>query len=95
MCNLYSMMKNVNAIRRLFAALNSHVGNLPSMPGIFPDYPTPIVRNAAEGRDGEMGYAVVAARALKDAYEHPQRQQHTLEALAWPGASLPGAVHVF
>ncbi|MGJ4899144.1 SOS response-associated peptidase [Bradyrhizobium oligotrophicum] len=51
MCNLYSMTKNVDAIRRLFGALNSHVGNLPSMPGIFPDYPAPIVRNGAEARE--------------------------------------------
>lgn len=51
MCNLYSMTKNVDAIRQLFGALNSHVGNLPSMPGIFPDYPAPIVRNAEDGRE--------------------------------------------
>ncbi len=51
MCNLYSMTKNVDAIRRLFDALNSRVGNLPSMPGIFPDYPAPIVRNSSEGRE--------------------------------------------
>jgi putative SOS response-associated peptidase YedK len=48
--NLYSMTKNVDAIRRPFGALNSDVGNLPSMPGIFPDFPAPIVRNAADGR---------------------------------------------
>ena len=35
----------------LFGALNSRVGNLPSMPGIFPDYPAPIVRNAIDGRE--------------------------------------------
>jgi putative SOS response-associated peptidase YedK len=51
MCNLYSMTKNVDAIRRLFGALNSRVGNLPSMPGIFPDYPAPIVRDASDGRE--------------------------------------------
>ncbi|MCK1337693.1 SOS response-associated peptidase family protein [Bradyrhizobium sp. 38] len=51
MCNLYSMTKNVDAIRRLFGALNSKVGNLPSMPGIFPDYPAPIVRNASNRRE--------------------------------------------
>ena len=51
MCNLYSMTKNVDAIRRLFGALNSRVGNLPTMPGIFPDYPAPIVRNAPDGRE--------------------------------------------
>ncbi|UFW72680.1 SOS response-associated peptidase [Bradyrhizobium sp. WU425] len=51
MCNLYSMTKNVDAIRHLFGVLNSSVGNLPSMPGIFPDYPAPIVRNASGGRE--------------------------------------------
>jgi putative SOS response-associated peptidase YedK len=50
-CNLYSMTKNVDAIRRLFGALNTRVGNLPSMPGIFPDYAAPIVRNAVDGRE--------------------------------------------
>jgi putative SOS response-associated peptidase YedK len=48
------MTKNVDAIRRLFGALNSKVGNLPSMPGIFPDYPAPIVRNAIDGREIAM-----------------------------------------
>jgi putative SOS response-associated peptidase YedK len=51
MCNLYSMTKNVDAIRRLFGAMNSQVRNLPSLPGIFPDYPAPIVRNAAGERE--------------------------------------------
>lgn len=54
MCNLYSMTKNVDAIRRLFGAVNSQVGNLPSLPGIFPDYPAPIVRNAAGEREIAM-----------------------------------------
>jgi putative SOS response-associated peptidase YedK len=54
MCNLYSMTKNVDAIRRLFGALNSRVGNLPSMPGIFPDYPAPIVRSAEDGPEIAM-----------------------------------------
>lgn len=51
MCNLYSMTKNVDATRRLFGALNSRVGNLPSLPGIFPDYPAPIVRSASDVRE--------------------------------------------
>ncbi|MGJ4941435.1 SOS response-associated peptidase [Bradyrhizobium sp. HKCCYLS1011] len=51
MCNLYSMTKNADAIRRLFGALNSRVGNLPSMPGIFPDQPAPIVRDGTDGRE--------------------------------------------
>lgn len=69
MCNLYSMTKNVDAIRRLFGALNSNVGNLPSMPGIFPDYPAPIVRNGAEGREIVMARWGMPSsqRALMDA----------------------------
>jgi putative SOS response-associated peptidase YedK len=53
MCNLYSMTKNVDAIRRLFGVdlSQDHTGNLPSMPGIFPDYPAPIVRNGDGGRE--------------------------------------------
>ena len=63
------MPKNVDAIRRLFGALNSKVGNLPSMPGIFPDYPAPIVRNAADGREVAMARWGMPSsqRALMDA----------------------------
>jgi hypothetical protein len=43
------MTKNVDAIRRLLSALNSRVGNLPTMPRIYPDYPAPIIRNVADG----------------------------------------------
>jgi putative SOS response-associated peptidase YedK len=49
MCNLYSMTKNQAAIRQLFAVTRDSTGNLPSMPGIFPDYPAPIVRHDADG----------------------------------------------
>ena len=53
MCNLYSMTRNVDAIRRLFGVdvAHDHTGNLPSLPGIFPDYPAPIVRNGGDGRE--------------------------------------------
>jgi putative SOS response-associated peptidase YedK len=56
MCNLYSMTTNVEAIRRLFQvdASNDKSGNLPAMPGIYPDYPAPIVRNANGGRELAM-----------------------------------------
>jgi putative SOS response-associated peptidase YedK len=61
--------QDVDAIRRLFGALNSRVGNLPSMPGIFPDYPAPIVRNGAEGRELVMARWGMpsSAKALMDA----------------------------
>jgi putative SOS response-associated peptidase YedK len=51
MRNLYAMTRNVDAIRRLFGALNSRGGNLHSMAGVFPDYPAPIVCNSPEGSE--------------------------------------------
>jgi putative SOS response-associated peptidase YedK len=51
MCNLYSLTKGQAAIRALFKVDRDSAGNLPPMPGIFPDYPAPIVRNTADGRE--------------------------------------------
>jgi putative SOS response-associated peptidase YedK len=45
MCNLYSITTNQDAIRRLFAVTRDMAGNLPSMPGVFPDQEAPVVRN--------------------------------------------------
>ena len=39
MCNLYSITTNQAAIAALFRVMNRYVGNLPPMPGVFPDYP--------------------------------------------------------
>lgn len=49
MCNLYSVTRGQAAIIALTRAMRDLTGNLPSMPGIFPDYPAPIVRNAPDG----------------------------------------------
>ena len=51
MCNLYSITTNQSAIAALFRVMNRYVGNLPPMPGVFPDYPAPIVRNDLGGRE--------------------------------------------
>ena len=45
MCNLYSITTNQSAVAALFRVMNRYVGNLPPMPGVFPDYPAPVVRN--------------------------------------------------
>jgi putative SOS response-associated peptidase YedK len=45
MCNLYSVTKGQAAIIALIRALRDTTGNLPSMPGVFPDYMAPVVRN--------------------------------------------------
>lgn len=51
MCNLYSVTTNQQAIVRLARVINDRAGNMPPLPGIFPDYPAPIVRNGTEGRE--------------------------------------------
>jgi hypothetical protein len=45
MCNLYSITTNQAAIINLIRVINRYVGNLAPMPGVFPDYPAPVVRN--------------------------------------------------
>jgi len=71
MCNLYSMTKNVDAIRRLFKVdpANDRTGNMPPLPGIYPDYPAPIVRNGSGGRELSMARWGMPSsqRALMDA----------------------------
>lgn len=51
MCNLYSLVSNQQAIRQLAMAFKDTTGNLAPMPGVFPDYAAPIVRNTVEGRE--------------------------------------------
>ncbi len=54
MCNLYSQTKSQDAMRHVFDAmleegegLVDRTGNLPPIPGIWPDYPAPIIRRGA------------------------------------------------
>lgn len=54
MCNLYSLTKGQAAIIALTRALRDSIGNLPVLPGIFPDYRAPIVRNAGGIRELAM-----------------------------------------
>ena len=49
MCNLYSITKGQTAILEFTRAMRDRTGNLPSLPGVFPDYAAPVVRTAADG----------------------------------------------
>jgi hypothetical protein len=50
---------------------HDRTGNMPSMPGIFPDYPAPIVRNGEAGRELVMARWRMSSsqKALMDATE--------------------------
>lgn len=54
MCNLYSMTSTQEAIRRMFRVEVDHTGNMPPLPGIYPDYAAPIVRTGDAGRELAM-----------------------------------------
>ena len=49
MCNLYSFTRSQQAIIEATRVMSDHSGNLPLLPGIFPDYAAPIVRTGADG----------------------------------------------
>jgi putative SOS response-associated peptidase YedK len=54
MCNLYSITRTQDAMRSLFRVTRDLTGNLPPMPGVFPDYPAPIVRMTVGERELTM-----------------------------------------
>jgi putative SOS response-associated peptidase YedK len=54
MCNLYSMTSSQQAVRDLARTLRDLTGNMPPLPGIFPDYQAPVVRNNAGTRELAM-----------------------------------------
>jgi putative SOS response-associated peptidase YedK len=51
MCNLYSLTKGQAAIREFARAMQDTTGNLPPLPGIFPDTMAPVVREAKGERE--------------------------------------------
>jgi putative SOS response-associated peptidase YedK len=79
MCNLYSVTKGQQAIRDLFRVVRDNTGNLPPLPGIFPDYMAPIVRNTPEGRElTTMRWGMPSSQ--KALLEATQRRAQKLEA---------------
>jgi putative SOS response-associated peptidase YedK len=53
MCNLYSLNKGQDALKRFFKVTRDEAGNMPPLPGIFPDNLAPVVRH--DGKDRAMG----------------------------------------
>ena len=49
MCNLYSLTRSQDEIRQLARSMRDTTGNLPSLPGIFPDTMAPVVRTTEDG----------------------------------------------
>jgi putative SOS response-associated peptidase YedK len=49
MCNLYSITRGQEAIRRAFRVMRDRTGNLPSLPAVYPDSMAPVVHTAPDG----------------------------------------------
>jgi putative SOS response-associated peptidase YedK len=54
MCNLYNVTTTQEAIRQFTRAMRDVSGNLEPSLNVYPDRPTPIVRNTPEGRELAM-----------------------------------------
>jgi hypothetical protein len=86
-CGLYSITTNQAAIIALFRVINRYVGNLQAMPGVFPDYPAPVVCN--DGAERELAM-------MRWGMPPPQRAggfpviniRHLVTALAWMAAIM-------
>jgi putative SOS response-associated peptidase YedK len=79
MCNLYSVTKGQQAILQFTRALVDRTGNLPPMPGVFPDYLAPIVRNGPDGRELTMARWGMPS-SQRAIFEATQRRARALEA---------------
>ena len=98
MCNLYSMLRSQDAMRRLFDA-HDRFGNQPPLPGIYPDYAAPIVRNGPDGRElvtARWGLPSPPSDPRRQEprpgrHQHPQHDVAALAGMARAGAPLPGA----
>lgn len=70
MCNLYAMMKTRAEAARVARAMSDRNNNQPPQPGIYPDYPAPVIVQGADGvremRDLRWGMPT-SKRALLDA----------------------------
>ena len=53
-CAIYSITTNQEAMRSVFRKINRYVGNLAPMPGVFPDYPAPVIHNPGAGGGWEI-----------------------------------------
>jgi putative SOS response-associated peptidase YedK len=94
MRNLYSITTNRAAIAGLFRRLNCYVGNLPPMPGVFPDYPAPVIRNVGDSEEMVLmrwGMPAPTEDRRPAGDEHSQHLLGPLARLAESGEPLSGA----
>jgi putative SOS response-associated peptidase YedK len=82
-CNLYSLTKGQAAIIAITRAMGDRSGNLPKLPGIYPDYNAPIVRNS--GGERELALASWGMPSSQQAlFDATKKRAQKLEAKGKP-----------
>jgi putative SOS response-associated peptidase YedK len=97
MCNLYSITRTQEAMRRLFRVHRDFLGNFPGLPAVFPDTMAPVVHTA---RDGEreltaLGLSATAKSRPGAGHQCPQSGIVILARLAKSRVALSCSRNVF
>jgi hypothetical protein len=75
MCNLYSITKGQQAICDLTGAMRDSAGNMPPLPGAFPDYSASVVP--------------IGSGEIKSAHRHIAQLRLKRPGARWPGFAFP------
>ena len=88
MCNLYSMTRNVEAIRQLFRIGHNRACAVESLPAIFPGHTAPVVRPTADGEREllPMGWGFVLPQQGKATRRVTNARDDKLEGRFWSGS---------
>ena len=62
MCNLYSLNKNRESVAKMFKVGHNRAVDIPLLPGIFPNFVAPVVRQAADGEREQRSRIVALQR---------------------------------
>ena len=75
MCNLYSITKGQQAIRDLAGAMRESAGNMPPLPGAFPDYSASVVP--------------IGSGEIESAHRYIAQLRLKRPGAWWPGFAFP------
>src|SRR5690606_25447876 len=89
MCNLYSITRSHEAVRRLFGVGDNRAGRFEPLPAVFPGHAAPIVRQAGDGERELMlaSWGFVLPQAGKAARRVTNaRDDKVLDSRFWRGS---------